>query len=272
MTDSPSISPINCTSQIRLKSQGDRLLLILPSVAETENSGDWTQIWQDWKCRLRAMEKSWSPGTMVYLLAQDRLLDSRQLQEIFESLKEVQLDLEKVITSRRQTAVAAATGGYSVEQGDYKDNYNLSSVNPEQLSTDALYLQSTVRSGVEIRHPGSVIIEGDLNPGAMVMASGNILVWGCLRGIAHAGAQGNRSATIMALRLEPTQLRIADLVARAPQSPPTQLEAEVAYITPQGIRISKAVNFAKNYSFSPTSGAWLESNIGREIRQKQQKK
>jgi septum site-determining protein MinC len=263
MTDSPGITPVNCSSQIRLKGEDNKLLLIFPSLAETENNNDWTQIWQEWKYRLKAMEKSWEAGTTVHLLAKDRLLDSRQFQEIFESLREVELDLERVITSRRQTAVAAATAGYSVEQGDYKAAAKTS----EGLLAEPLYLQTTVRSGVEIRHPGTVIIQGDLNPGAMAIASGNILVWGCLRGIAHAGAQGNREATIMALRMEPTQLRIADLVARVPQSPPAQFDAEVAYITPQGISIGKALNFAKNYSFSKAVGSWTESEH-REFRQK----
>ena len=263
MTDSPNYTPVNCSSQIRLKSEGEKVLLILPSVADTETKGDWTQIWQDWKYRLRSMEKSWQAGTSVHLIAKDRLLDSRQFQEIFESLREVELELKRVITSRRQTAVAAATAGYSVEQGD-----NLSLTTSEQIqTTEPLYLQTTVRSGMEIRHPGTLIIHGDLNPGAIAIASGDILVWGCLRGLAHAGAEGSRESTIMALRMQPTQLRIADLVARPPESPPAQVEAEVAYITPQGICLGKAVNFAKNYFFSKPARGWIESE-NKELRQK----
>jgi len=106
----------------------------------------------------------------------------------------------------------------------------------------------TVRSGVEIRHPGTVIIVGDINPGGMVVADGDILVWGRLRGIAHAGAKGNRECQIMALQMEPTQLRIADAVARAPEKSPLQFTPEVAHITAQGIRIAKANDFSRSQS------------------------
>jgi septum site-determining protein MinC len=108
-------------------------------------------------------------------------------------------------------------------------------------------LQITVRSGVEIRHPGTIVILGDLNPGGEVVAAGDIFVWGRLRGVAHAGANGNRNCRIMALQMEPTQLRIADAVARAPGTPPTQFYPEVAYVTPEGIRIARATDFSKTH-------------------------
>jgi septum site-determining protein MinC len=57
---------------------------------------------------------------------------------------------------------------------------------------EPLYLQLTVRSGVEIRHPGTIVILGDFKSGRAVIAEGDIFVWGRLRGVAHAGARGNR--------------------------------------------------------------------------------
>jgi len=74
------------------------------------------------------------------------------------------------------------------------------------------------------------------------------LIWGKLKGVAHAGATGNQKCRIMALEMQPTQLRIADAVARAPENPPSQYYPEVAYVTPQGIRIARATDFSKNYS------------------------
>ena len=112
-------------------------------------------------------------------------------------------------------------------------------------TAEPLYMEMTIRSGVEIRHPGTVVILGDVNPGGIVVASGDILVWGRLRGVAHAGANGNSECLIMALQMEPTQLRIADAVARAPEKAPTQFHAEVAYVTSGGIRIAKAADFSR---------------------------
>ncbi|MDZ7965496.1 MAG: septum site-determining protein MinC [Nostoc sp. DedSLP03] len=238
---------VNDNTQVQLKSKEGRLLLILPSESQVSASElTWSDIWQQIRQRLSAGDRFRVSNTPVHLMAQDRLVDTRQLQELAEALSEVQLRLISVSTSRRQTAIAAVTSGYSVEQLQ-----PVTSLSSEPTATaipqeDALYLEMTVRSGVEIRHPGTVILLGDLNPGGIVIADGDIIIWGRLRGIAHAGAGGNSECLIMALQMEPTQLRIADAVARAPEKPPMQFFPEVAHITPQGIRIARATDFSRN--------------------------
>jgi septum site-determining protein MinC len=238
---------VNDNTQVQLKSKEGRLLLILPPESQVSASElSWSDIWQQIRQRLNAGDRFRISNTPVHLMAQDRLVDARQLQELAEALSEVQLRLISVSTSRRQTAIAAVTSGYSVEQLQ-----PVTSLTSEPKATaipqaDALYLEMTVRSGVEIRHPGTVILLGDLNPGGIVIADGDIIIWGRLRGIAHAGAGGNRECLIMALQMEPTQLRIADAVARAPEKPPVQFSPEVAHITPQGIRIARATDFSRN--------------------------
>ncbi|MEH2299108.1 MAG: septum site-determining protein MinC [Nostoc sp.] len=238
---------VNDNTQVQLKSQDGRLLLILPP--ESQGSGSelsWSDIWQQIRQRLNAGDRFRISNTPVHLMAQDRLVDTRQLQELAEALSEVQLRLISVSTSRRQTAIAAVTSGYSVEQLQPVTSLILESKATATPQADALYLETTVRSGVEIRHPGTVIILGDVNPGGIVIADGDIIIWGRLRGIAHAGAGGNRECLIMALQMEPTQLRIADAVARAPEKLPMQFSPEVAHIMPQGIRIARASDFSRN--------------------------
>ncbi len=78
------------------------------------------------------------------------------------------------------------------------------------------FLRTTVRSGQKINYPGNVVIIGDINPGAEVVAEGNILVMGSMRGFAHAGSSGNQKAFVAAYCLQPTQLRIAEVIARSP--------------------------------------------------------
>ena len=68
-----------------------------------------------------------------------------------------------------------------------------------------------------------------------------------MRGIAHAGAKGNSECCIMALQMQPTQLRIAELVARAPSGKPEFLSPEVAYVTSEGICLKPAPNFDKTH-------------------------
>ncbi|NER78649.1 MAG: septum site-determining protein MinC [Leptolyngbya sp. SIO1D8] len=232
--------------QVRFKSQGGKLLLLLPPNVEGETAPiTWAEIWEQLKHRLAAGDRFWQPQTVTYLLARDRLLDARQLQEISDALTDAGLQLKRVYTSRRQTAVAAATAGYSVEQHTPVTHLKQSSETPSKPLDDPLYMQGTIRSGVEIRHAGTVVILGDINPGGSVVAEGDILVWGRLKGLAHAGSQGNSDCRIMALRMEPTQLRIADKVARPPETPPEEYFPEVAYIGSGGIRIALAQEFSR---------------------------
>src|SRR5699024_10424628 len=73
-----------------------------------------------------------------------------------------------------------------------------------------------VRSGQVLRVEGDLLLIGDVNPGGKVVATGDIYIMGNLRGIAHAGINGNRKAIIAASYMKPTQLRIADYISRAP--------------------------------------------------------
>jgi len=250
-----SISFVNCSSQLRIKREESKILLFLP---DSENI-NWIELCQELQCRLQGTQGSWEGGTLVYLMAKDILIDARQLQMLASSLMSAQLELKWICTSRRQTAVAAATAGYCVEQQLATQSLTDAEVTPNPTLAEPLYLETTVRSGMEIRHPGHVVILGDLNPGSSVVAQGDIIIWGILRGIAHAGAQGNRESRIMALKMDPTQLRIADMVARAPDAPFAILEPEVAYITTQGICIAKAVKFSKTHTFVSKVGAWIDS-------------
>jgi len=97
----------------------------------------------------------------------------------------------------------------------------------------ALFLSKTLRSGMRIEFAGHVVVFGDVNPGAEIVAEGNVLVWGRVRGMIHAGAKGDTAAYICALDLSPTQLRIADEVSAVlkPQATP---RPEIATLNEEG--------------------------------------
>ena len=78
--------------------------------------------------------------------------------------------------------------------------------------SETKFVQNSIRSGQKEEYAGSIVICGDVNPGAEVVAGGNIMVLGTLRGVAHAGANGNKKAIISANCIEVTQVRIANLV------------------------------------------------------------
>ncbi|MEI8132748.1 MAG: septum site-determining protein MinC, partial [Leptolinea sp.] len=83
---------------------------------------------------------------------------------------------------------------------------------PTTLSGEsAVFLRKTLRSGSRIESPGTVIILGDVNPGAEIFAGGNVIIWGRMRGIALAGSGGDETAIVCALEMTPLNIRIAGL-------------------------------------------------------------
>lgn len=81
-----------------------------------------------------------------------------------------------------------------------------------------LFVQRSLRSGQKVKYDGSVVVFGDVNPGSEVTASGDIIVMGTLRGVVHAGAEGNEESVITAYRLNPVQLRIGPVISRPPEN------------------------------------------------------
>jgi len=104
------------------------------------------------------------------------------------------------------------------ETGDGSDSY------------PAIVVRRTLRSGASIRHESHIIVVGDVNPGAELIAAGDVIVWGKLRGLVHAGALGDSNAIVCALRFEPTQLRIGNSIARMPEGRKRKSAPEIAVI------------------------------------------
>jgi len=99
----------------------------------------------------------------------------------------------------------------------------------------------TVRSGQRLEYPGNVVVMGDVHPGGEIVASGHVIVMGTLKGVVHAGAEGNEKAVVMAFRLQPTQLRIAGYITRAPDDEVQDVmgEPEIARIQDEAVVIEK---------------------------------
>jgi len=100
-------------------------------------------------------------------------------------------------------------------------------------------INKTVRSGQRIEYDGDVLVIGDVNPDAYIVASGNVIVMGTLRGIVHAGANGDETAVVMALKLIPQQLRIGSFFTRSPDNPEMPEYPEKAFIENSQIVIER---------------------------------
>lgn len=152
-------------------------------------------------------------GARLALDVATQVLHVNELVELRDQLSERGISLWAVVSESPTTEQTSQLLGLATR---------ISKPRPEearQFSVDdlgeetALFLNRTLRSGTRVEFPGHVVVSGDVNPGAEIVAEGSVVVWGRLRGMVHAGAKGNTRATVCALDLAPTQLRIADEVA-----------------------------------------------------------
>ncbi|MBS6602248.1 MAG: septum site-determining protein MinC [Brachyspira sp.] len=126
-----------------------------------------------------------------------------------------------------------------VEIEDGFDGDEIKKYNKETEKLPTLYIHRTLRSGQSISSEGNIVIIGDVNPGAEIVAKGDITVWGILGGIAHAGSDGNTYSKIRALKLNAIQLRIGDIFARRPDTVNTPYVQRSDSYIPEEARVYK---------------------------------
>ena len=169
-------------------------------------------------------------GAQITVDTGERALGDEELADLLHVMGEHGLQPNSLATSSREGRSAGRSAGITTRPA-----VRAAPAAPVQDADAAMLVQRTLRSGQVLRHHGHLTLLGDVNPGAEVVASGSIIVWGRLRGTAHAGALGDPEAVVCALELAPTLLRIADVLARPPGSRPSG--PEMARITPKGIEV-----------------------------------
>lgn len=90
--------------------------------------------------------------------------------------------------------------------------------------------KGSIRSGQKIDFAGSVVVMGDVNPGGQIIAEGNVIILGKLKGVVHAGSSGDKDCFISALKMNPTQIIIGDCLASFPKDMERELLPEYAYV------------------------------------------
>ncbi len=177
---------------------------------------------ESWAVVLDAVEDalidggSFFRGGRLILDVGPRELSAEQLNAMRVLLTRYGIELWAVLSDDEQTVHLARSHGLLTRIPKRKEpKRTLIETAPPELQ--AVFVHRTLRSGQTIRFPGHVTLVGDVNPGAEIVAGGNILVWGTLRGVAHAGAFGDETAVICALVLQPSQLRIAGFIGRSPE-------------------------------------------------------
>jgi septum site-determining protein MinC len=188
----------------------------------------------DWPDVLEALRGQLGKGANFFHGAQividigERALAEEQLAALLELMRQHGVRPEALASSARESRTAARTAGIAARPA----------ARPAEGEErgEAAFMARTVRSGQVVRHHGHVTVLGDVNAGGEIIAGGTVVVWGRLRGTVHAGALGDRSAVICALELAPTQLRIADLIARAPEGGAGSFP-EVAFVESDQINV-----------------------------------
>jgi septum site-determining protein MinC len=166
-------------------------------------------------------------------------LTVRDLRAVAEKMAALGVNLAGLSATNPHTRAAAAAIGLPTAAALTPPPGAELSPPPTGASSLTVH-RGTLRAGDHLEVAGSLLVLGDVNPGARVSASGDVRVWGRLRGSAHAGSQGDRSARIVALQLRPLQLRIADAVARGPEDLPPAGLAEQAELEEGIIRLKPA--------------------------------
>jgi septum site-determining protein MinC len=152
-------------------------------------------------------------GARLVVEVGDRQLNDHQMTEILALMEQHGVRPESLAAATRESRAAARAAGIT---GRPMPEGALPQQATAHNNGESTLLCRTLHSGQVARHQGHITLIGDINPGAQVIAGGSVVVWGRLRGLVHAGALGDTSALVCALDLRPTQLRIANLIARAP--------------------------------------------------------
>lgn len=194
---------------IQIKGVRDGLLVTL-------EEGDWLEV-QDMLFKHVQEQSSFFHGARVALEVGSRELRAADMGRLRDKLSDLGVSLWAVIGSSPVTKKTAQMLGLATRLSTARPEREIRSMDTQMPGEDGLLVNRTLRSGFHISTPGHVTVIGDVNPGAEIVAGGNIVVWGRLRGMVHAGADGNEHAFVCALDLAPTQLRISGKIAVTPQ-------------------------------------------------------
>jgi septum site-determining protein MinC len=156
-------------------------------------------------------------GGKLAIDVENQALSAAELSSLRNEISEIGISLWAVLGNSPKTILAAQSLGLATRLAKPMTERVLAQPATHTFEGDeALLVKRTLRSGYKLQHDGHIVVIGDVNPGAEIIAGGNVVVWGRLRGVVHAGAEGDEEAVICALDLSPTQLRIAGKIALAP--------------------------------------------------------
>ncbi len=191
-------------SLIQIKGLRDSLLVSLSDAT-----------WEEQRAALLAQidaQPAFFQGARLALEVGPQVLKVNDMVQLRDRLSERNVSLWAVVSDSPTTEKTAQLLGLATRiarpRPEEPRHVEVANISDET----ALFLNKTLRSGTRIEFGGHVVVLGDVNPGAEIVAEGNVMVWGKLRGSVEAGVRGNENAVICALDLFPTRLQLAKYV------------------------------------------------------------
>lgn len=220
---------MSVSDTVSIKGIKDGLLI---SLSSTE---DWQVISRDLAAKLDE-KADFFAGARVTVDVGERPVPKYELTSLKALLERRGLTLVVMQTSSRTTYESAQALDLRTnipedpQKKQQEDALEGLAIDPEEHGTVGVMIKRTLRSGRIVHSRGHVVVFGDVNPGAQIIATGDIIIWGKLRGMVHAGAEGDTSAVICALDMSPNQLRIAGAIATSPSDKNRKIRPEVASV------------------------------------------
>lgn len=164
------------------------------NIIKISPEANYQEILEELKIKIEKLKTLYKDATIpLYIIGKH--FDNEEMNEITELIHQ-KINVEVNFDSPKDM-------GIHVIKNTFEEDLSIS---------ETKYIRGAVRSGTRIEFEKSIVIIGDINGGAEVIAGGNIIVTGVLRGLAHAGAKGNKKAIIVARKMEAPQIRIANIV------------------------------------------------------------
>lgn len=215
-------------STVAIKGTKEGLLIALSPTEE------WLSITAELATRLDG-QSAFYAGARITLNVGARPLRKDELTSVKALLERRGMRLWSVMTESSTTIDSASSldlrATYTDPQYSADGSVDgMTPFSPEEDGTVGVMIRRTLRSGRTVHSQGHVVVYGDVNAGAEIIAAGDVIIWGRLRGNVHAGANGDTSAIVCALDMIPTQMRIAGYITVSPAEKHHKPKPEVALI------------------------------------------
>lgn len=207
---------------VAIKGINDGLLIAL------NPSEEWLTVTADLAARIDERAEFFA-GAQITVDLGERPVPKHELHGLKALLERRGLRLNVVMSDSGTTIEAANALDIRTTTSTKKLNA-AAPITPEEEGTSGVLIKRTLRSGRIVHSQGHVTVYGDVNPGAEIIAAGDIVIWGKLRGNVHAGANGDNTAIVCALDMMPNQLRIAGYITVSPPDKRRKAQPEVAFI------------------------------------------